>query len=56
MQLADRLTHAHGVGIQLNFFGQISQVGFGPFMVLRNDFVASTVVAQRFTKRNVNVD
>ena len=56
MQLTDRLAHAHGCCVERYFTRQVVQIRCGPIMVLGNDFVASAVVAQRFTKRNVHVN
>jgi hypothetical protein len=56
MQLANRLAHANGVGVELNFFGQIAQIRFSLFVVFGDDFVTGAVIAKRFTKGNVNVN
>ena len=55
MQLTDRLARAHGCCVERHFTLQVVQIRCCPIMVLGDDFVASAVVAQRFTKRNVHV-
>ena len=56
MQLTDRLAHAHGCCVERYFSRQVVQIRRGSIMVLGDDFVASAVVAKRFTKRNVHVN
>jgi hypothetical protein len=56
MQLADRLAHANVRCVKLNFTREVVQIRRCSIVVLGDNFVASAVVAKRFTKWNVNVN
>jgi hypothetical protein len=41
---------------QLDFLLEVVQIGHGLAIVAGDDFVARTVIAQRCTKRNVDIE
>ena len=55
VQLADHLSGAAVGRVQINLAAEVAQIHVGTVMVLGDDLVAGTVVAQRFAKRNVDI-